>query len=116
MKNYKKNIHARHFIFLLIVIFVLGYFVFEAQGVFFAPSLYIFEPKNGDTFQTTRIHIAGKTDAGARMLVNGKEFSLKKDGEFDGMLTLDPGYNEIGFLARDRLGHETRKVVKVIVQ
>ena len=95
---------------------MLGYFVFEARGVFFKPSLYIFEPKNGDTFQTTRIHIAGKSEAGKRVLVNGKEFPLNERGEFEGTLTLDPGYNEIGFVARDRLGNETRKTVKVVVQ
>lgn len=116
MKSYKTIMSVRNSIFLLSIIFVISYFIFEARGVFFKPYLYIFEPKDGDTFQTTRIHVAGKTDLGAKILINGKEFSLKKNGEFDDTLTLDPGYNEIGFLARDRLGHEMRKIVKVVVQ
>ena len=45
-----------------------------------------------------------------------REFFPKQNGEFDGMLTLDPGYNEIGFLVRDRFNNETKKVVKVTVQ
>lgn len=108
--------HGRHIIFLLIVVFVMSYFAYEARWVLFAPSLYVFEPTNGAEFHTTRIHIAGKTDASAKTLVNGQEFSLKPNGEFDGMLTLDPGYNEIGFLARDRFGNETRKIIKVVVE
>lgn len=116
MRNYKTTVHARNLIFLLIIVFVMSYFVYEARGVFFKPSLYIFEPKNGDTFQTTRIHIAGKTDTNITILINGKEFSIKDNGDFDGMITLNPGYNEIGFLARDRLGHETKQIIKVVVQ
>jgi hypothetical protein len=108
--------YGRHIIFLLIIALVICYFVYEASGVIFAPSLYVFEPKNGEEFNTTRIHVAGKTDADKKIFVNGKEFLLNKNGDFDGMITLDPGYNEIGFLARDRFGHETRKIIKVMVK
>lgn len=90
--------------------------MFEARGVLFAPSLRILEPKDGTLYRTTRIHIAGKVSAEEKIFVNGREFFPKPNGDFDGMLTLEPGYNEIGFLARDRFNNETRKSIKVVVQ
>ncbi len=108
--------HIRHILFFLGIAAVAGYFIFEARGVLFEPTLYVFEPTSGATFQTTRIHIAGKVANNDSVLVNGKEFIANDKGLFDGMMTLTPGYNELGFLVRDRFGHETRRVVKVVVE
>ena len=107
---------ARHLFFIVIIVLVAGYFMFEARGVLFAPSLRVLEPENGSSYNTTRIHIAGVASADEKVFVNGREFVPKQNGEFDGTLTLDPGYNEIGFLVRDRFNNETKKVVKVTVQ
>ena len=106
----------RRGIFVLVVFIALGYFFFEARGVLFAPPLYIFEPHDNVVLKTTRIHIAGATDPGLHILVHGQDFIAGTNGAFDGFITLDPGYNELGFLARDRFGNETRRVLKVVIE
>lgn len=106
----------RRIIFLTSVFVTFGYFLFEARGVLFAPPLFIYEPQNNTTFRTTRIHVAGKTDPGLHVSVGGRSFIADDQGDFDDFITINPGYNEIGFLVKDRFGNETQRVLKVVVE
>lgn len=107
---------GRHIVFGAIVAASILYFFFEAEGVLFAPSLTIFEPHNGAVMHTTRIRIAGKTDKGQRVIVSGQEFLADDHGDFQGMLTVGPGYREIGFSVEDRFANERRKAIKVFIE
>ena len=99
-----------------IVILAGGYFFYEARGVLFAPSLEIFEPEDNSTLNYTEILIAGRTDPNLNVWVAGKTFQSDEKGIFEGNLTLDPGFNQIGVSVRDRFGNETRKVLKLMVK
>lgn len=107
---------GRHAIFVVVILASVVYFFFEARGILFTPPLYIVEPQDGEIIHTTRIHIAGSTDAGQRVVVRGQEFLADKNGNFSGMLTVGPEYQELGFLVRDRFGNERHRVVKIIVE
>ncbi len=106
----------RHIIFLVVVLVAFGYFLFEARGVLLYPPLYVFEPHNNEVFHTTRIHVAGSTDPDSHVLVNGRDFIADPNGNFDGLVTVNPGYNPIGFSVRDRFGHETQKVLQIVIE
>ena len=108
--------HIRQWIFIGIIILVAGYFFYEARGVIFAPKLVIFEPKNGETLNSTQMHIAGQTMPQTRVWVGGRIFQSDEKGIFEGDYPLSPGYNEIGIYVKDRFGAETRKVLKVVVK
>ncbi len=108
--------HIRRLIFLLFVLAIGGYFFYEARGILLAPRLLVLEPRSGATFNTTRIHILGRADPRAVVWVDGRSFTADDAGYFEGMITLDPGYSEIGVLVRDRFNRETRKVVKVVIE
>jgi hypothetical protein len=52
------------------------------------------------------LKVAGKTEPGARLALNGKEVALK-DGAFDASVTLEPGDNVIELTAADIAGNVT---------
>ena len=106
---------ARHALFLFFILGALGYFLFEARGVLFAPRLVIYEPKE-DTSVTSPVRIAGYSNADETILIEGREFKPNEQGVFSGTLILYPGYRRIGFLARDHFGNETKKIVPIVVK
>lgn len=108
--------YIRKLIFLFVLCLAGVYFLFEARGVLFSPSLTVTEPTQGQVFNTTLIRISGKIDANQKVSVNGKEFIPDTNGVFGGTITVDPGYRELGFSVKDRFGNETRKIVKIVVQ
>ena len=108
--------NIRKIFFFLFILSVVGYFLYEARGILFAPSLAILAPPSGATFNTSRIRLVGRADPQAIVWVDGRSFVADGAGLFGGMITLDPGYNEIGVLVRDRFDNETKRVVKVMIK
>lgn len=102
--------------FFVFILAVVGYFFYEARGVLFAPSLEIFEPRDGAILNSTEIHIAGRAGPNSAVWVSGKIFQSDDTGIFEGDLRLVPGYNQIGISVKDRFGSETRKVLRLIVK
>ncbi len=82
----------------------------------FAPRLEIFEPEDNATLHYTEILIAGRTGQNLNVWVAGKIFQSDEKGIFEGNLTLDPGFNQIGISVSDRFGNETRKVLHIFVK
>ncbi|MDP9801294.1 lactocepin [Arcanobacterium wilhelmae] len=59
-----------------------------------------------------QLDVSGYTDpSAAKVLVNGKEADLDKDGYFSGVADLKPGANEVTVVALDADGKELAKVV-----
>lgn len=99
-----------------IIILAAGYFFYEARGVIFAPALEIFEPKDGETINTSRLHIAGRTDPHLKVWISGREAEADERGIFEDNILVWPGYNQIGISVKDKFGNETRKVLRVVVE
>jgi len=108
--------HIRRWIFLGIVILAAGYFFYEARGVIFAPKLEIFEPKDGAVINSSRLHVAGRTEPMLKVWIGGREAQADERGIFEDDIPVWPGYNQIGISVRDKFGNETRKVLRVVVE
>ena len=108
--------YIRHIIFAAVIVLVAGYFFFEAKEGIFAPNLEIFEPVNGATLEASVMHVAGKTRPKLSVWAGGRIFVSDEEGDFEGDLPLSPGYNQVGFLVKDRFGKETKKILKVFVK
>ncbi len=106
----------RKIIFIIFIALAVGYFFYEAGGVLFAPKLEITEPKNGVLFKTTRVQISGRSEPKTTVWVAGREFITDEKGFFQGEISLDPGYNELGIKVKNRFGKETRKMLQLVVE
>ena len=101
---------------MILVLAVGGYFFYEARGVIFDPKLEIFEPKDGAVINSSRLHIAGRTEPMLKVWIGGREAQADEKGIFEDNIPVWPGLNEIALKVRDKFGNETRKVLRVVME
>jgi len=78
-----------------------------------SPKLEIESPKNGSAVEEQNIEVKGKTEPGARVLVNDHLVILDEEGGFSTKLMLKEGGNEITIVAQDSAGNKTEKKISV---
>jgi hypothetical protein len=77
-----------------------------------APALSVKSPANGGKTTSSQITVAGKTEAGSTVYVNGAKVD-NNGGEFSKKLNLSMGYNTITVKAIDAAGNSAKVVVKI---
>lgn len=79
-----------------------------------APTLSFFENMDGVTVEGTNFRLVGMTEAGAALLVNGKEQQPNEDGTFAIDLSLAAeGANTFEIVARDTVGNMTKRTIVI---
>lgn len=79
------------------------------------PTLEITKPKASDRFfdKDNPISAEGKTEDGASLTVNNHFVLVRSDGSFETKISLTEGDNQLDFVAKDKAGNETKKIVVV---
>lgn len=79
------------------------------------PDLTVDSPGSGGRFfdADSPITLAGKTEAESQLTVNGKFIHLDSEGNFSASWPLSPGDNQLDFVATDRAGNTTSKIILV---
>ena len=108
--------YVRRLLFLIFVVMVGVYALYESRGVLFAPRLDIIEPANGALLHTTDIAVRGRTDPGAVVWIAGRNVQSNEEGYFEDIVPGYPGFNEIGIMVKNRFGKEIRTSIKFFVQ
>lgn len=81
------------------------------------PSLTLTQPLNFQKFQRFPIVVAGRTEAGASVTVQGTPADVRTDGTFEYAITSAPdGALTITVVARDAAGNQVTRTVVVTVQ
>lgn len=104
--------------FRLLLISVAGvlfiYLIWEATSLFLPPPLSVLNPPADVTVESLSINVVGRTDPGARVLLNGESVSVSTDGDFQQEVVLQPGLNTIEILASRGYSQPTRVVRQVL--
>lgn len=90
--------------FILFVLLVIGYVVWQASVVSSVPRLSISTPVEGATVDLPRIAISGATDPEALITVNGETAFVDGNGSFQTLVDLPRGLSTIHVEARRRYG------------
>lgn len=79
------------------------------------PSLDVSSPTDGQSFKKDQntANVAGKTDPGVKVTVNGFWALIDDNNNFSYNLPLQNGDNQIKILATDQAGNQTEKDIKV---
>lgn len=79
------------------------------------PTLEITKPKASDRFfdKDNPISAEGKTEDGASLTVNNHFVLVRSDGSFETKISLTEGDNQLDFVAKDKAGNETKKILTV---
>ncbi len=83
------------------------------------PSLSIDNPQDGQGFSKSSSHtlsVAGKTDVGAKVTVNGAWAIVDDQGKYNYLYTLKDGDNDIKIVTTDDAGNQTTKEIHIHTQ
>ncbi|HEV8536623.1 MAG TPA: hypothetical protein VGR87_13045 [Candidatus Limnocylindria bacterium] len=78
------------------------------------PTLTLSRPPAGGTVDTQNIIVAGTTEPGSTITVNGRTVVTTPEGAFNDSFSAAPGLVQITVLSRDRAGNETTEKLSVV--
>lgn len=70
------------------------------------PTLLLTSPSRGETTESSTITVAGRTEPGAYLVVNGVVVEVARNGSFASNLALSPGANDITVTSTDAAGNQ----------
>ena len=91
---------------------VLGYALYEAQGILFGPSISVVS-QHAEVGEPYTL-IKGQADRIVSLTMNGKPIPVTESGAFEEPFLLAPWYNMIVLDAVDRYGRKSSKEVEII--
>lgn len=80
------------------------------------PQLSVVRPLPGATLEGENVVVEGKTEAGARVTVNGRVVVAAPDGSFSESFTAVAGPLPIEIVTRDQAGNETKQQIDAVVK
>lgn len=92
----------------------LGYLVWQVWSVSADPKLLIIAPAEDIGVSSRSILLRGSAEPGARVYVNGQEIAIDESGEFQEVLNLSEGTNQLLIRAENRFGKIT-EIERVVV-
>lgn len=92
------------------------YIVWQAYALFGPPKLVITEPSKDITQTASSIKLAGKTEEGVSLTINGQKVYTDRNNNFKEDMSLKDGLNTIIVKATNRFNRSSEVVRRVVVQ
>lgn len=100
-------------LFLILIIIITGYLIFQYSAYFFPPKLIVQSPQENQQIQNNIVSIKGETDPYATLKINDDETYVNLDGSFEKSLYLFSGEREIIIISENRYGKRNEKIITV---
>ncbi len=100
-------------LFLILIIIIVGYLIFQYSAYFFPPNLMVESPQDNQKIQNNIVNIKGTTDPYATLKINDDETYVNLDGSFEKNLYLFSGEREIRIVSENRHGKKNEKIITV---
>lgn len=95
-------------------IFILIYGFYRSYDLMFGVKIKNVNIENGQTYTESILTVSGNAKNATKLMLNGREISLDKDGNFSEAIALLLGYNIVGIEAKDKFGHIDEKYYQLI--
>ncbi len=96
------------------VLFIVGYSLFEFRWVIQGPIIEIESPISGEGFDNSLIEIKGKIKNVSFLSLNDYQITVDPSGVFKEKLLLSPGYNIMKLEIKDRFGRTEVQFLEVL--
>src|SRR5882762_3660029 len=80
------------------------------------PTMTVTQPAPGSTVDSKNIVLAGTTEPGSTITIDGRIVAVTPEGAFTDSFSATPGSVQINVVARDRAGNETTRKLTVVAQ
>ena len=101
---------------LFFLVTAVFYVTYQAKDYLKGPKIYVAEPKEYQTSESSLITIYGKIERVSFVRLNGKEIFLTPDGTFSEQIALKNGYNFVYIWTKDRFGREKETILPVVLK
>jgi len=99
------------------VLTLFGIFlIFQTSLLVLPPKIEVFVPKDETSYTDSAINITGKVMRTKSLTINAQPIAFEKGGNFEFLMALELGTNEIQIIAKNQLGRTSTVVRKVIYQ
>lgn len=99
-----------------VVFLAFFYVVFQVFAINKTPDLTITEPKNDAVISGTTVTVAGKTEPGIIVAINGQNVFVDTEGNFNTTIGVAPGQKELKIEAANKFGKKNEHVMALRVE
>lgn len=112
---FKFKIRQAVLLAVIVILFFIGYLLFQYRDAFLNPPLEITSPKAG-TVLSSQIKITGKTDPNTTVYVDKNVVAVDQDGNFQKVINVFPGETTITVRVVNKFSKQTQKSVEIEVK
>lgn len=113
--NPARTVHPlRRILLVVVALGVLTYLGVAARAAFVPPSLTLVSPSADGATSSPVVTVAGVTQPGTQVTVNGEVVEVMSSGRFTAPVTLRPGLNTLTVTARQSLSRATTLVRRLL--
>lgn len=98
----------------LFFLLILGYAFFSSYDLVFGVKIKDINIINGEKITASVINVNGNAKNAVNLILNGREISIDKKGNFNESIALFSGYNIISIEAKDKFGNSDEKDFRLI--
>jgi cytoskeletal protein RodZ len=98
----------------LLILFVIGYVVYQVQAINRPPAINILEPADGSIIHASSVLLRGQTDVGASLYMDGQQLSVDSSGNFKEPISVSNGPKVLTLVATNSFGKKNTKQLSII--
>jgi len=117
----KQKIRIKHFDFGKVLILIIGVLIIafvlkQASLMLLPPKIEMINPREETSYTNTAVNIQGRVLRTKFLTINGQPILFDRQGNFEYMIVLDPGVNEIHITAKNQLNKVTNIIRRIVFQ
>ncbi|MDP3986120.1 MAG: helix-turn-helix domain-containing protein [Candidatus Veblenbacteria bacterium] len=113
--NPSRAVHPlRRLLLVLVGLGVLAYLAVAARATFLPPQLTLSSPASDGSTTSPMVTVAGVTQTGTEVAVNGEAVEVMESGRFTASVSLRPGFNTLTVTARKSLSGQTTLTRRIL--
>jgi cytoskeletal protein RodZ len=112
---FKFKIRQAVLLSVIVLLFFIGYLLFQYRDAFLNPPLEITSPKEG-TILSSQIKVTGKTDPNSTIYIDKDAVTVDQSGNFEKVINVFPGKVTITVKAINKFSKETERKVQIDVK
>lgn len=107
---------ARYAFIGILVVFFVGYMIWQIRGILNPPKLSVFTPLEGMIVSRLNVLVQGETERECQLNINGQNVMANEDGRFETPVDLTNGVNTITISAIKKHGKTTTVTRHVVAK
>jgi len=112
---FKFKIRQAVLVSVVVLLFFIGYLLFQYRDAFLNPPLVITSPEQG-AISASQVKVVGNTDSNATVYIDQNVVTVDQNGNFEKVINVFPGETTVVVKAVNKFSRQTQKSVEIDVK